>query len=66
MSRKKFIFFDTFKYYQSTIYTMSTQSTTIRINKDTKDRLENLDFVRKDTFDEILNRLIEIYEKKKK
>ena len=41
---------------------MVTKSTTIRINKETKDKLENLDFVRKHTFDEVLNRLIENYE----
>jgi predicted transcriptional regulator len=45
---------------------MSTKSTTIRISKDTKERIENLDFVRKDTFDQILNILIAFYEKNKK
>lgn len=44
----------------------STKSTTIRINKPTKERLENLDFVRKDTYDEILAKLIDFYEKKKR
>jgi predicted DNA-binding protein len=44
---------------------MSTKSTTIRISKETKERIENLDFVRKDTFDGILIKLIEFYEKKK-
>jgi hypothetical protein len=41
-------------------------STTIRINQDTKEKIENLDFVRKDTFDQILNKLIIFYEKNKK
>ncbi len=45
---------------------MSTKSTTIRIKKSTKERIENLDFVRKDTFDEILSKLMDFYEKKKK
>jgi predicted DNA-binding protein len=45
---------------------MSTESTTIRISKETKEKLENLDFVRKDTFDEILLNLIEHYKKRKK
>ena len=44
----------------------STESTTIRINQTTKEKIENMDFVRKDTFDEILNKLIEFYEKKKR
>jgi len=43
---------------------MSTKSTTtIRVEKCTKEKLENLDFVRKHTFDEILSKLIEFYEK---
>jgi hypothetical protein len=33
------------------------------VSKRTKERLENLDFVRKDTFDEILMKLAEFYEK---
>lgn len=45
---------------------MSTKSTTIRINESTKEKLGNLDFVRKDTFDEILSKLIKFYENKKK
>jgi len=45
---------------------MSTKSTTIRINQSTKEKIENLDFVRKDTFDQILLKLIEFYEKNKK
>jgi len=45
---------------------MSTKSTTIRINQDTKEKIENLDFVRKDTFDQILNKLMKFYEKNKK
>lgn len=44
----------------------STKSTTIRVSASTKERLENLDFVRKDTFDEILSKLIEFYEKNKR
>jgi len=44
---------------------MSTKSTTIRVNKSTKEKLANLDLVRKDTFDEILSKLIEFYEKNK-
>ena len=44
---------------------MSTKSTTIRINQSTKEKIENLDFVRKDTFDEIILKLIKSYEKKK-
>jgi len=43
-----------------------TKSTTIRISEKTKEKIENLDFVRKHTFDEILNELIEHYEKNKK
>lgn len=46
-------------------YTMDTKSTTIRISRETKNKVENLDFVRKDTFDEILIKLIEFYEKNK-
>ena len=45
---------------------MSTKSTTIRINQSTKEQIEGLDFVRKDTFDEIILKLIEFYEKNKK
>jgi hypothetical protein len=44
---------------------MDTKSTTIRISRETKNKVENLDFVRKDTFDEILIKLIEFYEKNK-
>ena len=43
----------------------SAKSTTIRIGEDTKKRLEELDFVRKHTFDEILDELIKHYEKKR-
>lgn len=46
--------------------TKSTKSTTIRIKQSTKEMLENLDFVRKDTFDEILLKLIAEHEKMKK
>ena len=45
---------------------MSTESTTIRISKITKEKLENLDFVRKHTFDDILNILMEKYSGGKK
>jgi len=45
---------------------MATKSTTIRISLATKKRIETLDFVRKDTFDEILMKLIEFYENNKK
>lgn len=45
---------------------MSTKSTTIRISEETKKKIENLDFVRKHTFDEILLELIKCYEKNKK
>lgn len=41
-------------------------STTIRISRSTKEKIENLDFVRKHTFDEILLILLEIYQKSKK
>jgi len=41
-------------------------STTIRISEETKEKLENLDFVRKHTFDNILLELIKFYEKNKK
>ncbi len=37
-------------------------STTIRVRKSTKDKITNLDFVKKDTYDEILEKLIEFYE----
>jgi len=42
---------------------ITNQTTTIRIREATKDRIANLDFVKKDTYDEILARLIEFYEK---
>jgi predicted DNA-binding protein len=45
---------------------MSTKSTTIRISQETKEEIENLDFVKKDTFNSILKKLIEFYEKNKK
>ncbi len=44
---------------------MHAKSTTIRIDYSTKHKLENLDFVRKHTFDQILLKLIELYEKTK-
>ena len=45
--------------------TKSTDTTTIRIEKSIKEELENLDFVRRDTFNEILSKLIEFYNKNK-
>ncbi len=45
---------------------MTTKSTTIRIDAETKTKLESLDFVRKHTFDEIILELIKTYEEKKK
>ncbi len=48
------------------MHTKSIKSTTIRISDETKVKLENLDFVRKHTFDEILEELIKIYGDKKK
>ena len=54
------------KYISSTKNTKSTMSTTIRISEETKKRIENLDFVRKHTFDEILIELIKNYEANKK
>jgi predicted DNA-binding protein len=41
-----------------------SDSTTIRISKATKERLENLEFVRKHTFDKILSQLMDMYEEK--
>ncbi len=41
---------------------MVDNSTTIRVRKSTKDKITNLDFVKKDTYDEILEKLIEFYE----
>jgi hypothetical protein len=40
----------------------SKKSTTIRIKKATKDKITNLDFVKKDTYDDILQKLVEFYE----
>ena len=40
----------------------SRKSTTIRIKKSTKDKITNLDFVKKDTYDDILQKLMEFYE----
>ena len=39
------------------------ETTTIRIKKTTKTRFENLDFVKKNTHEEILKELIDRYEK---
>ena len=49
----------------STSSIISTKSTTIRINRSTKETLENLGFVRKHTFDEIMLKLMDIYQKRK-
>ncbi len=46
--------------------TKNTKSTTIRIDKSTKNKIENLDFVKKDTFDSIITKLVDFYEKNKK
>jgi len=46
--------------------TKSIKSTTIRIEQTTKEQIENLDFVRKDTYNQILLKLIEFYEGHKK
>lgn len=51
---------------KDTKFTKSTESTTIRIEKSTKEKIENLDFVRKHTYNEILLTLIEFYNKKSK
>jgi hypothetical protein len=41
----------------------TNESTTIRVSRRTKERLENLGFVRKHTFDEILLELADFYER---
>ena len=46
--------------------TKSIKSTTIRISQETKNQIENLDFVKKHTFDEIIIELIKNYEKRGK
>ena len=43
---------------------VTKDSTTIRIHNKTKSKLEKLDFVKKQTYDEILNYLIEYYNKR--
>jgi len=43
----------------------ANSSTSIRLNKLTKNKLENLDFVKKDSFDSIILKLIKYYEKGK-
>ena len=43
----------------------STKTTTIRIDESIKEELVNLDFVRKDTYNQILLKLIESYNKHK-
>ena len=40
----------------------SKKSTTIRIKKSTKEKITNLDFVKKDSYDDILQKLMEFYE----
>ncbi|MBW2999401.1 hypothetical protein KY339_01910 [Candidatus Woesearchaeota archaeon] len=56
------------EYTENTKSTESTKSTTttIRIKDSTKEKLANLDFVKKDTYDEILLKLMEYYEEQKK
>lgn len=39
--------------------------TTIKLSQKTRDKLASLDFVRKQSFDEIVTYLIEIYEKRR-
>jgi len=46
--------------------TKSTNTTTIRIDESIKEELANLDFVKKDTYNQILSKLIEFYNKNKK
>lgn len=41
--------------------TKSIKTTTIRIDQTTKEKIENLDFVRKDTYNQILLKLIKFY-----
>jgi len=41
------------------------KSTTLRLNESTKNRLQNLNFVRKQSFDEIILELIKFYECRK-
>jgi len=53
-------------YVMATKNTKSTESTTIRIEKSTKEKIENLGFVKKHTYNEILLTLIEFYNKKSK
>ncbi len=53
-------------YNMSSKSTNNTKSTTIRISKSTKDKIENLDFVKKDTFDSIIIKLVDFYEKNKR
>ncbi len=46
--------------------TKSTNTTTIRIEESIKEELANLDFVKKDTYNQILSKLIEFYNENKK
>ncbi len=48
------------------VFLSVSKSTTIRVRKSTKDKIMNLDFVKKNTYDEILLELVEFYEKRKK
>ncbi len=48
------------------VFLSVSKSTTIRVRKSTKDKIINLDFVKKNTYDEILLELVEFYEKRKK
>jgi hypothetical protein len=48
------------------VFLSVSKSTTIRVRKSTKDKITNLDFVKKNTYDEIVLELAEFYEKRKK
>ena len=50
----------------STKETKSTNTTAIRIDESIKEELANLDFVKKDTYNQILSKLIEFYNENKK
>jgi len=40
----------------------SNKSSTIRVKESTKAKIMNLDFIKKDTYDKILTKLVEFYE----
>ena len=48
------------------VFLSVSKSTTIRVRKSTKEKITNLDFVKKNTYDEIVLELAEFYEKRKK